>query len=466
MSDPILLVLALLTLAAVAAVAFVLPARVAAAARAALADRLDAVERGLERVERAGRDEAAAGRAEAARAGEALRDQLRVTLNDGADATLRALTLFGERLDAARAEAAETAAKLRAEVVLSLKTVGDSNERRMEALRATVHEQLGKVRDENAARLEKIRQTVDEQLQGTLEKRLGEAFARVGERLDAVHRGLGEMQALAQGVGDLKKVLTNVKARGTFGEVQLAALLEQILTPDQYAANVAPRKESGERVEFAIRMPGRADGDDEVLLPIDAKFPTEDYQRLVDAAEAGDAVGVEAASKALEARLKSCARDIRDKYLAPPRTTDFAILFLPTEGLYAEVLRRPGLLETLAREYSVTLAGPTTLAAILSSLRMGFSTLAIQKRSSEVWSVLGAVKAEFGKFGIVLDQVEKKLHEASNKIGEVRKRGRAIDRKLRDVQALPSASPQQSLLPTALGALEPEEEELEGERVA
>jgi len=344
--------------------------------------------------------------------------------------------------------------------------VGDSNERRMEALRATVHEQLGKVRDENAARLEKIRQTVDEQLQGTLEKRLGEAFARVGERLDAVHRGLGEMQALAQGVGDLKKVLTNVKARGTFGEVQLAALLEQILTPDQYAANVAPRKESGERVEFAIRMPGRADGDDEVLLPIDAKFPTEDYQRLVDAAEAGDAVGVEAASKALEARLKSCARDIRDKYLAPPRTTDFAILFLPTEGLYAEVLRRPGLLETLAREYSVTLAGPTTLAAILSSLRMGFSTLAIQKRSSEVWSVLGAVKAEFGKFGIVLDQVEKKLHEASNKIGEVRKRGRAIDRKLRDVQALPSASPQQSLLPTALGALEPEEEELEGERVA
>jgi DNA recombination protein RmuC len=526
-NDPVLLALGLLTLAALVAAALVLPARVAAAARAAVSERLDGVERGVGRLEHALRDEAAESRAESARAGEALREELRAALKDGADATLRALGLFGERLEAmsravdarletfrasvderlratgeehglrlegARRDGAEAAAKLRGEVVLSLKTVSDSltrsvndvaalvksqldasgarldrllesNEKRIDALRTTVDARLGKLADDNAARLEKIRQTVDEQLQGTLEKRLGEAFTRVGERLEAVHRGLGEMQALAQGVGDLKKVLTNVKTRGTFGEVQLGALLEQILAPEQYAANVAPKKDSGERVEFAIRMPGRTDGEDEVLLPIDAKFPTEDYQRLVDAAEAGDAPALEAASKALEVRLKACARDIHDKYLAPPRTTDFAILFLPTEGLYAEVLRRPGLFEALARDYSVTLAGPTTLAALLNSLRMGFSTLAIQKRSSEVWSVLRAVKAEFGKFGIVLDQVEKKLTEASNKIGEVRKRGRAIDRKLHEVQALPAASAQQSLLPAPLG-LPGEEEELEGERVA
>jgi len=296
---------------------------------------------------------------------------------------------------------------------------------------------------------------VDEQLHGTLEKRLGDSFKLVGERLEAVQRGLGEMHALAQGVGDLKKVLTNVKARGTFGEVQLAALLEQILTPDQYASNVAPRSESGERVEFAVRLPGRADGEGEVLLPIDAKFPTEDYQRLVEAADAGDAAGVETAARALERRLVACARDIHDKYIAPPRTTDFAILFLPTEGLYAEALRRPGLFEALAREHGVTLAGPTTLAALLNSLRMGFSTLAIERRSSEVWGVLGAVKAELGKFGSVLDQVEKKLAEASNKIGEVRKRGRAIDRQLRDVEALPAAGAEQS----PFAAIEPEDDD-------
>jgi DNA recombination protein RmuC len=319
--------------------------------------------------------------------------------------------------------------------------------------------------EENAARLEKIRQTVDEQLQGTLEKRLGESFKLVGERLEAVQRGLGEMQTLAQGVGDLKKVLTNVKTRGTFGEVQLSALLEQVLTPDQYLANAAPRKDSGERVEFAVRLPGRDDGEGEVLLPIDAKFPTEDYQRLVDAAEVGDAAGVEAAGKALEQRIRGCARDIHDKYLAPPATTEFGILFLPTEALFAEALRRPGLLEAVMREYSVTITGPTTLAAILNSLQMGFRTLAIQKRSSEVWNVLGAVKAEFGKFGTVLDQVEKKLTEASNKIGEVRKRGRAIDRKLKDVQALPSASAAAAPLLPGLDAVAAEEE-LEEEPVA
>lgn len=401
MSDPVLLALALLALAltllALALLA-ALPARAASAVRAALAERAGEVDRGLARVERALRDEAALS----------------------------------------RAEAADAAARLRAEVAASLRGTSDSLGRSVEALRRAVEERLGRLAEENAARLERIRQTVDETLQGTLERRLGESFRLVGDRLEAVQRGLGEMQALAQGVGDLKRVLGNVKTRGTFGEVQLAAILEQLLTPDQYAANVATRVEGGERVEFAIRLPGRGDGEPEVLLPIDAKFPTEDYQRLLDAAEAGDAAGVEAAGRALELRLKGCARDIHDKYLAPPRTTDFAVLFLPTEGLYAEALRRPGLVEALSREHGVTLAGPTTLAAFLSSLRMGFGTLAIQRRSSEVWAVLGGVKAEFARFGAVLDQVERKLGEASNKIGEVRRRGRAIDRRLREVEALPA----------------------------
>jgi DNA recombination protein RmuC len=455
MTDPLVVALAALALAAVVAAAVTLPGRVAAALRGALADRLDAVERGQERVERSLRTELAAGRAEAGDASAKLRAELAATLKNVADSLLRGVA---DVAGLVKAQLADSGARL--------DRLTDSNEKRIDALRAAVDERLGKLVEENAARLEKIRQTVDEQLQGTLERRLGESFRLVGERLEAVQRGLGEMQALAQGVGDLKKVLSNVKTRGTFGEVQLGALLEQVLAPDQWAANVAPRPESGERVEYAIRLPGRDEGEAEVLLPIDAKFPTEDYQRLVDAAEAGDAAAVEATGKALEVRLRGCARDIHDKYLAPPRTTDFAILFLPTEGLYAEVLRRPGLFEALSRDHGVIVAGPTTLAAILNSLQMGFRTLAIQKRSSEVWSVLGAVKAEFGKFGMVLDQVEKKLTEASNKIGEVRRRGRAIDRKLRDVQALPAAAPaQQGLLPGALAAVDAEEE-LEEDRVA
>ena len=465
MNDPLLLAVAVLTLGALAAAAVTLPGRVAAALRAALADRIDGVERGQERLERALHEELTASRGEAAEASSRLRGEVVASLKSVNDSLLRGVSgvagLVKSQLEASSAR---------------LDRLTESNEKRIEALRATVDGRLGKLAEENAARLEKIRQTVDEQLQGTLERRLGESFKLVGERLEAVQRGLGEMQALAQGVGDLKKVLSNVKTRGTFGEVQLGALLEQILTPDQYACNVAPRRDSGERVEFAVRLPGRDDGEAEVLLPIDAKFPTEDYQRLVDAAEAGDAPGVEAAARAREVRLRGCARDIHDKYLAPPRTTDFALLFLPTEGLYAEVLRRPGLFEALSREHGVIVAGPTTLAAILNSLQMGFRTLAIQKRSSEVWSVLGAVKTEITKFGTVLDQVEKKLAEASNKIGEVRKRGRAIDRKLRDVQVLPAPA-QQSLLPgalapaapAALAAIESEdesEEDLEEDRVA
>jgi DNA recombination protein RmuC len=279
---------------------------------------------------------------------------------------------------------------------------------------------------------------VDEKLQGTLEKRLGESFKLVSERLEAVQQGLGEMRNLATGVGDLKKVLTNVKSRGTWGEVQLGALLEQILTPEQYDRNVQTKSGSSEVVEFAIRLPGPEDDkDSQVWLPIDAKFPQEDYLRLVEASEAGDAAAVTQAVAALVRSVQNSAKDISSKYLNPPKTTDFAILFLPTEGLYAEALRQPGLMEKLQNDYRIVVAGPTTLAAILNSLRMGFKTLAIAQRSSEVWKVLSAVKSEFGKFGDVLDRVGKQLDTARKSIDQTGARTRAIERKLRSVEALP-----------------------------
>ncbi|MBY0429814.1 MAG: DNA recombination protein RmuC, partial [Rhodospirillales bacterium] len=274
------------------------------------------------------------------------------------------------------------------------------------------------------------------------EKRLGESFRLVSDRLDQVHKGLGEMQILASGVGDLKKVLTNVKTRGTWGEMQLGNLLEQILAPEQFLREAECKPGSGERVDFAIRLPGRDENDQEVLLPIDAKFPREDYERLIEASEHGDLDGVDQASRMLELRMKGNARVIKEKYLNPPRTTDFAIMFLPTESLYAELLRRPGLVEHLQREFRVSLAGPTTLGALLNSLQMGFRTLAIQKRSGEVWEILGAVKTEFEKYGAVLDKVQKKLQEASKTIDDVAIRRRAIDRRLRQVQALPHTEAQ------------------------
>ena len=292
---------------------------------------------------------------------------------------------------------------------------------------------------DNANKLEEMRRTVDEKLHATLEQRLGESFKLVSDRLEQVHRGLGEMQTLAAGVGDLKRVLTNVKTRGTWGEVQLSALLEQLLTADQFAANVAAKPGSGERVDFAIRLPGKEDGA-EVWLPLDAKFPIEDYQRLIDAQEP---VAIEEAAKAIEVRLKNEAKSIREKYVAPPHTTDFAILYLPIEGLYAEALRRPGLAEVLQREYRVSLAGPTTLAAMLNSLQMGFRTLAIEQRSAEVWAVLGAVKTEFGKFGEALAHTRKKLDEASNSIAKAETRTRQLSRKLKEVEALPVADSEQ-----------------------
>lgn len=319
-----------------------------------------------------------------------------------------------------------------------LEALAGANEKSIERLRLTIEERLQALQNDNGQKLEQMRQTVDEKLHNTLEQRLGESFKLVSERLEQVHKGLGEMQTLASGVGDLKRVLTNVKTRGTWGEVQLDALLEQILTPEQYGKNVATRPSGAERVEFAIRLPGRDSTDAPVWLPIDAKFPVEDYQKLLDAQDSVDHAGIEANGKALEQRLKSEARTIRDKYVEPPHTTDFAILYLPIEGLYAEALRRPGLAETLQRDYRVTLAGPTTLAAMLNSLQMGFRTLAIEQRSSEVWTILGAVKTEFGKFGDALAYTRKKLEEATSSIDKAETRTRVLSRKLKDVEAIPA----------------------------
>lgn len=335
----------------------------------------------------------------------------------------------------------------------------ESQEKKLDAVRTTVEEKLKSITEDNNKQLEQIRLTVDEKLQGTLEKRLGESFKQVSERLEAVHKGLGEMQVLAVGVGDLKKVLSNVKTRGTWGEVQLGTMLEQVLHPDQYVENFAP-KGSGERVEFAIKLPGRNDDKEDVVwLPIDAKFPVEDYLRLTEAQENADLEAIDAAAKQLENRVKSCAQDISKKYLAPPKTTDFGILFLPTEGLFAEVVRRNGLAESIQRDHRVVIAGPSTLWSILNSLQMGFRTLAIEKRSSEVWNLLGAVKTEWSKYGEVLDKVKKKLNEASNTIDAAATRTRAIGRKLKTVEVLsPDDSANVLMLEAELGLEEPDAE--------
>ncbi len=329
-------------------------------------------------------------------------------------------------------------------VIQTLNGISAASGEQMDKLRLSVEARLEQIRADNSAKLEQVRQTVDEKLQGVLEQRLGESFRLVSDRLEQVHKGLGEMQTLASGVGDLKKVLSNVKVRGNWGEMQLGNLLEQVLTADQYEANVATNEFNGTRVEFAIKLPGQELGP--VWLPIDAKFPVEDYQRLVDAQEAGDLQGMETASRQLEQRIRLCAKDICTKYLNPPQTTDFGIMFLPTEGLYAEVVRRAGLLDSIQREWRVVVAGPTTLWAILNSLQMGFRTLAIQQRSSEVWGVLGAVKTEFGNFGAVLEKVKKKLEAATSEMDRAGVRTRAIERKLRTVQELPQTESRALLL--------------------
>ncbi len=317
-----------------------------------------------------------------------------------------------------------------------LSGLSESNARRMSEIRETLEKQLAQLQTSNAAKLDEMRATVDEKLQSTLQARLGESFKQVADRLEQVHKGLGEMHTLAQGVGDLKHLLTNVKTRGIFGEAQLASLLEQVFVPDQYAAQIATRPGSKNVVDFAVKLPGRSDSGTPLWLPIDAKFPNEDYERLLDAQGRADAPGAEVAARGLEQRIRLEAKSIADKYLEPPYTTDFAILFLPTEGLYAEVLRRPGLMEALQRDCRVTLAGPTTLLALLSSLQMGFRTLALEKRASEVWQVLGAVKTEFGKFGDVLAKVKSQTETVLKTIDGAQTRSRAMGRALKNVEAL------------------------------
>ncbi|MGC7405220.1 DNA recombination protein RmuC [Pandoraea pneumonica] len=367
------------------------------------------------------------------------------------------------QLDAVRQSLVLNGQQMREEQTSALRRFGDAqhqqltqlaegNERRLAEVRATLEQKLKDIEVNNATKLEEMRRTVDEKLHATLEQRLGESFKLVSDRLEQVHRGLGEMQTLAAGVGDLKRVLTNVKTRGIWGEVQLQALLEQLLTADQFAKNVATKPGSSERVEFAIALPGQSgDSSTPVWLPIDAKFPREDYERLLDAQERADPAAVEEASKALETRIRLEAKTIAEKYLAPPHTTDFALLFLPTEGLYAEVLRRPGLSDLLQREYRVTVAGPTTLTALLNSLQMGFRTLAIERRSSEVWQVLGAVKTEFTKFGDVLARTKSQLETVTRSIDQAEVRTRQMARKLKTVEALPGEQATQ-LLGVDLGA--------------
>ncbi len=392
-----------------------------------LTSHFDAFDKAQERVERVIREEVAQNRDELGKAAKEQRQELTEAFKTFGNSVIqRIVDVAG--IQKAQLEAMSTA----------IEKLSESNEKKLEAIRLTVEDKLHSIQIDNAKQLEQMRQTVDEKLQGTLEKRLGDSFKQVSERLELVHRGLGEMQTLATGVGDLKKVLTNVKTRGTWGEVQLGVLLEQVLNPGQFAANVAT-KDGGERVEFAVRLPGQGtDRDETVWLPIDAKFPVEDYQRLLEAQERADADGVEASGKQLENRIKACASDICTKYLNPPKTTDFGILFLPIEGLFAEVIRRTGLTEAIQRECRVVIAGPTTLWSILSSLQMGFRTLSIQKRSSEVWNLLAAVKTEWTRYGDILEAVQKKINQASETIEKARVRSRAVGRKLKDVQELPT----------------------------
>jgi DNA recombination protein RmuC len=380
---------------------------------------------------------------------DSFRTQLAAMQQQVSDALQGATQALAAQSQAAR-DAQDAALKRLADSLAEqLRALADGNERRLGEVRAAVETRLAALQQSNEGRLEQMRATVDEKLHATLEQRLGESFKQVADRLEQVHRGLGEMQTLARDVGSLNRVLTNVKTRGIFGEVQLAALLEQVFTREQYAANVATVPGSNERVEFALRLPGQREDGAPLWLPIDAKFPREDYERLLEAHERADAAAMELAAKAIEMRLKAEARSIRDKYLAPPHTTDFGILFVPTEGLYAEALRRPGLVQSLQREHKVMLAGPTTLLATLTSLQMGFRTLALEKRSAEVWEVLGAVKTEFGKFGQVLAKTRKKLDEATSTIDAAQTRTQVMTRRLQSVEALPDARVRQ-LLPGAV----------------
>jgi len=428
------------------------------------ADRLAAIETGMA----AGRKETQEGsqslREEVTRAFQNLSDTVRANLGQMAQSQQNQFDAFAQTLQSHRADVEQASKALREELQAGITRLGegqttqfdalgkqqterleamakqvgdfaDKVDKRFEELRASVVESLDKIRTENEAKLEQMRLTVDEKLQGTLEARLGDSFRLVSERLEQVHKGLGEMQNLATGVGDLKRVLTNVKSRGTWGEVQLSMLLEDMLTPEQYETNVRIRPDSGEMVEFAIKMPGRG-GDGIVYLPIDAKFPQQDYERLVAAQDAGVGDEIERTGLALERAIRTQAKAICERYVHPPHSTDCAIMYLPTEGLFAEVLRRPGLQSELQAKFRVMVTGPTTLAALLTSLQMGFRTLAIEKRSSEVWQVLAAAKAEFRKYGDVWDKLGKQLDTARKTVDEAGKRTRAVEKKLRDVETL------------------------------
>jgi DNA recombination protein RmuC len=411
----------------------------------------------------------AAAQAQSERLERELRTEISQSGVQGRQEAMHNLTLFQQSLLQQSAEATRTQNQqidaLAQQLALLQKSLTDSlaqqvnalsesNARRLTEMRGTMETQLAQLQQSNAAKLDEMRQTVDEKLQATLQARLGESFKQVADRLEQVHKGLGEMHTLAQGVGDLKHLLTNVKTRGMFGEAQLASLLEQVLTPEQYAVQVATRPGDKNRVDFAIRLPGRSDSGEPVWLPIDAKFPNEDYERLLEAQSRADPVQAELCAKALETRIKLEAKSIAEKYLEPPHTTDFAVMFLPTEGLYAEVLRRPGLMETLQRDHRVTLAGPTNLMAMLNALQMGFRTLALEKRSSEVWQVLGAVKTEFGKFGDVLDKVRNQTQTVLNTLDQAQTRSNVMNRALRQVDALPESQAQALLPGTAEGLQE------------
>ncbi|MGV8057496.1 MAG: DNA recombination protein RmuC [Smithellaceae bacterium] len=394
-----------------------------------LTSKLEALQSLQERTDRSVRDEIANFRAE-----------MQTQAHQERAEVAGSLKSFGDSVQARMAEIAGLQRNQLEGFAAQLSVLTTANEQKMEAVRLIVDEKLKQIQEDNSRQLDRMRETVDEKLQGTLEKRLGESFKQVSERLELVHQGLGDMRNLAAGVGDLKKVLTNIKTRGTWGEVQLGALLAEILAPEQYAQNVRIHEHTNDVVEFAIKLPGQGDlQSDHVLIPVDAKFPVEDYQRLLEAQDKADAEAADIASRLLETRIKNEAKDIFKKYIAPPKTTDFGIMFLPSEGLYAEIIRRTSLVQVLQREYHIVVSGPSTFAAFLNSLQMGFRSLAIQKRSGEVWKVLGEIKNEFDKFGLTLDAVRKKLEQASNSMDDVQRKSRTIQRKLRSVQVLPGS---------------------------
>ncbi|MES2247662.1 MAG: DNA recombination protein RmuC [Pseudomonadota bacterium] len=446
MTDLILLALAALAVVQLVLVIWLLARRPPPPDHSEMLGVLAAMGRANERTERELRHEIGEGsrgaRQETAQAFATFQQSL---TQQGAEAT----RTQNAQLDAFALQLASLQKTLADTLNTQLQGLSESNARRLSEVRTTMETQLAQLQQSNTAKLDEMRKTVDEKLQSTLEARLGESFKQVADRLEQVHKGLGEMQTLAVGVGSLQRVLTNVKTRGVFGEVQLEALLEQVLTPEQYARQVETKPRSGQRVDFAIRFPGRGDDGAPVWLPIDAKFPRDDYERLIDAHERADAAGAEAAAKALETRIRVEAKSIADNYLAAPHTTDFAILFLPVESLYAEVLRRPGLMDAIQRQHRVTLAGPTTLLAMLNSLHMGFRTLALEQQASEVWKVLGAVKTEFERYGKWVERIKDQVGKASDTIDEAATRAKQMQRALRKVEALPEEQSQVLLPPVA-----------------